>query len=300
MAEKLLVTGASGKLGQLVLDALLARGVGASRIIATTRDPSKLAAYAAKGIEVRAADFSDLELTRKAFAGADRMALISTDALDDKGTRQKQHLAAIAAAKDAGVRHIVYTSLPDPENSEVIFAPDHLNTEKAIKASGLSYTLLRNSWYQENMFMNLPQALKSGRWYTSAGAGRIAHIARADCAEAIAAALASDSTESATYTLTGAELRTTDEVAALASEVIGRPIEVVHLTDEQLAEGMKAAGVPEFVVSTLLSFETATRAGHLGGRTDDFETLTGRKPRPFRAFFEENRDALLAAARADG
>jgi NAD(P)H dehydrogenase (quinone) len=294
MAQKLLVTGASGKLGQLVLDALLTRGVSAANIIATTRDPSKLSVYAAKGIEVRAADFNDVELTRKAFTGADRLALISTDALDDKGTRQKQQADAVAAAKAAGVKHIVYTSLPDAENSKVIFAPDHLNTEKAIKASGLAYTFLRNTWYQENLFMNLPQVLKSGHWYTSSGAGKIAHIAREDCAESIAAALASGSTESKTYTLTGAELRSTDEVAALASEVTGKPIEVIHLSDEQLAGGMKAAGVPEFLIPTLVSFDTAAREGNLGALTDDVETLTGRKPKPFRAFFEESKVALLA------
>lgn len=294
MAQKLLVTGASGKLGQLVLDALLARGVSAADIIATTRDPSKLSAYAAKGIEVRAADFNDAELTRKAFTGADRLALISTDALDDKGTRQKQQADAVAAAKAAGVKHIVYTSLPDAENSKVIFAPDHLNTEKAIKASDLTYTFLRNTWYQENMFMNLPQVLKSGHWYTSSGAGKIAHVAREDCAEAIAAALASGSTENKTYTLTGAELRSTDEVAALASGITGKPVEVIHLSDEQLAGGMKAAGVPEFLIPTLVSFDAAAREGNLGALTDDVETLTGRKPKPFRAFFQESKDALLA------
>lgn len=294
MAQKLLVTGASGKLGQLVLDALLARNISAADIIATTRDPSKLSAYAAKGVEVRAADFNDPELTRKAFTGADRLALISTDALDDKGTRQKQQTAAVAAAKAAGVKHIIYTSLPDAENSKVIFAPDHLNTEKAIKASGLTYTLLRNSWYQENMFMNLPQVLKSGHWYTSSGAGKIAHVAREDCAEAIAVALASSSTENKTYTLTGAELRSTDEVAALATKITGKPIEVIHLSDEQLAGGMKAAGVPEFLIPTLVSFDAAAREGNLGAQTSDVETLTGRKPKPFRAFFEESKDALLA------
>ena len=198
------------------------------------------------------------------------------------------------AARAAGVKHIVYTSLPDPEISKVIFAPDHLATEKAIRASGLSHTLFRNTWYQENMFMSLPQVLKSGQWYTSAGNGRIAHVARADCADAIAAALASGTTENATYTLTGDTLRTTDEIAALAGEITGKAIQVVHLTDGQLADGMKAAGVPDFLIPTLVSFDAATRAGHLGALTGDFEKLTGRKPRPFRAFFEENRAALIA------
>jgi NAD(P)H dehydrogenase (quinone) len=293
MTQKLLVTGASGNLGRLVLDALLARGVSAGDIIATTRDPSKLSAYAARGIDMRTADFDDAASITRAFDGADRLVLISTDALDDKGTRQKQHAAAVTAAKAAGVSHIVYTSLPEPEISSVIFAPDHLNTEKAIKASGMSYTLLRDTWYQENMFMSLPQVLASGHWYTSSGEGKIAHVARADCAEAIAAALASGSTETRTYTLTGPELRSTAEVAALASEIIGKPIEVVQLNDEQLAGGVKAAGVPEFLIPTLVSFDKAARQGHLGALTNDVETLTGKKPATLRSFLEANKQALL-------
>lgn len=294
MAPKLLVTGASGKLGQLVLDALLARGTNPGDIIATTRDPARLSAYAAKGIEIRKADFDDAALTTKAFEGSDRLALISTDALDDKGTRQRQHRVAVAAAKAAGVKHIIYTSLPDAEHSEVIFAPDHLNTEAAIKNSGMSYTLLRNTWYQENLFMNLPQVLKSGQWYSAAGNGGIAHVARADCAEAIAGTLASATTESRTYTLTGPDLHSTEELAALASEITGRPIQVIHLSDEQLAGGMKAAGVPDFLIPTLVSFDTATRQGHLGALTSDVETLTGKRPKPLRAFLAESKDALLA------
>ena len=292
MAQKLLVTGASGKLGNLVLDALLKRGVAASDIIATTRDTAKLADYAAKGIEIRKADFNDPDSVKAAFTGADRVAIISTDALDGAGTRIKQQTNAVAAAKAAGVKHIVYTSMPQPDNTKVIFSPDHLKTEEAIKASGLGYTILRNTWYQENMFMSLPQVLASGHWYTSAGEGRIAHVAREDCAEAIAAALASGSDEKATYTLTGSEARTTSEIAVLASEITGKPIQVVQLNDEQLAGGMKAAGVPDFLIPMLISFEAATREGDLAALTGDVEALTGRKPKPFRAFFEENKTAL--------
>lgn len=293
MAQKLLVTGASGKLGNLVLDALLKRGVAASDIIATSRDTAKLAGYAAKGIEVRQADFNDPESVKTAFTGADRVAIISTDALDGAGTRIKQHTNAVAAAKAAGVKHLVYTSMPQPDNTNVIFAPDHLQTEQAIKASGLGYTILRNTWYQENMFMNLPQVLASGQWYTSTGEGKIAHVARRDCAEAVAAALASGSEESTIYTLTGSETRTTAEIAALASEITGKPIAVIQLTDEQLAGGMKQAGVPDFLIPTLISFEAATREGDLAALTGDVEKLTGSKPKPFRAFFEENKTALV-------
>lgn len=296
MADKLLVTGASGHLGRLVLDKLLERGVEAASIIATTRDPAKLADYAAKGVEIRKADFDDTAALAEAFKGAARLALISTDALDDKGTRRRQHANAVEAAKVAGVKHIVYTSMPNPTpDAKVIFAPDHRLTEEAIKASGLSYTILRNTWYQENQFMSLPSVLKSGgQWYTSTGEGKVSFIARADCAEAIAAVLASGTTESATYTLTGAESFTSAQVAVLASEVLGTPVTVIQLTDEQLAAGMKQHGVPDFLIPMLISFEAGIRLGQLSDQSGDLEKLTGKKPTPFRSFFENNKAALLA------
>ncbi|MBL0373058.1 SDR family oxidoreductase [Rhizobium sp. KVB221] len=294
MSQKLLVTGASGHLGRLVLDDLLARGVAAGDIIATTREVSKLADYAAKGIDVRKADYNDPASLQVAFKSADRLVLISTDALDDKGTRIKQHRDAVAAAKTAGVKHIIYTSLPNVETSKVIFAADHRLTEEAIEATGLGYTFLRNTWYQENLLRNLPQVLATGQWYTSAADGRIAHVARADCAAAIGAVLASGVSEKATYTLTGSEARTTAEIAALVTEVTGRKIDVIQLTDEQLADGMKAAGVPGFLIPTLVSFEVAARAGDLSARTEDVEKLTGKRPTPLRAFLEANKSALLS------
>lgn len=293
MAQKLLVTGASGKLGKLVLDALLKRGVASSDIIATTRDASKLADYAAKGIEIREADFNDPVSVKKAFAGADRVAIISTDAIDGNGTRIRQQTGAVVAAKEAGVKHLVYTSMPNPhKGSKITFEADHRLTEDAITASGLSYSILRNSWYQENLFMNLPQVLASGTWYTSAGQGKVSHIARQDCADALAAVLASDSTESRIFTLTGPESFTTDEIAKLVSSVIGKPIAVVHLTDEQLAGGMKAAGVPDFLVPFLVGFDANTREGAADLVNSEVESLTGHKPRPLRSFLEDNKIAL--------
>jgi NAD(P)H dehydrogenase (quinone) len=294
MSDTLLVTGAAGHLGRLVIEKLIARGVAPAQIIATSREPAKLEALAAQGVVLRKADYNDPASLPAAFAGADRLVLISTDALDDKGTRLRQHLAAVEGAKAAGVKHIVYTSMPDPTvDAKVIFAPDHRQTEEAIKASGLDFTLLRDSWYQENLFMNLPQVLQSGHWYTSTGEGRVAHIARADCAEAIAAVLTGAGEKNATYTLTGSESRNTAEIAALASDVLGKPIEVIQLTDEQLAGGMKAAGVPDFLIPLLISFESAIRLGQLSAKTDDFEKLTGKKPTLFRSFFETNKAALL-------
>ncbi|MFM2277849.1 MAG: hypothetical protein RLZZ444_80 [Pseudomonadota bacterium] len=293
MAQKLLLTGAAGHLGKLTLDSLLARGVAAGDIIATTRDPSKLADYAAKGVEVRQADFNDLEGLIKAFAGADRLAIVSTDAIDGIGTRLKQQTNAVQAAKAAGVKHIIYTSMPNPgPESKITFAGDHRGTEEAVKASGLSYTILRNAWYQENLFMSLPQAFASGQWYTSAGEGKVTHVSRADCADALAAALSANTTESKTYTLTGPEKFTTAEIAALASQIVGKPLNVVQLTDEQLAGGMKAAGVPDFMIPFLVGFDANTREGGIDLVTDDVETLTGHKASPLKAFFEANKAAF--------
>jgi NAD(P)H dehydrogenase (quinone) len=298
MAHKLLVTGASGQLGNLVLDQLLARGVSPGDIIAATRDVSKLASYAAKGIELRHADFdSDTETLAKSFAGADRLALISTDAVGEPGKRLNQQTNAVNAAKAAGVGHIVYTSMPNPTpDSKITFAGDHRGTEEAVKASGLAYTILRNSWYQENLFMSLPQALASGQWFTSAGQGYVSHVSRADCAAALAAALASDATDSKTYTLTGPEKLTTDEIAAIASDVLGKPLAVIHLTDEQLAGGMKAAGVPEMMIPFLIGFEANTRVGGADVLTNDVEALIGQKPRSMKAFFEASKDVFLKPA----
>ena len=292
MSDTLLVTGATGKLGKLVLEELLASGIAPARIIATSRDITKLADYTAKGVQTRIADFDDPASLDTAFAGADRILIISTDALDQPGKRLKQHLAAVAAAKKAGARHILYTSMPSPETSVIPFAPDHLGTENAIKATGIPYTILRNGWYMENLFMALPHALETGHWYSSSGEGRLAHIARADAARAAAAALAAPTSESRTYTLTGGELRTTDEIAALVAAATGKPLEVVHISDEALAGGLKSAGLPDFLVPIVVSFDANTREGHIGMVTDDLSTLTGQSPARLAAFLNASKAAL--------
>ncbi|MEI3851233.1 MULTISPECIES: SDR family oxidoreductase [Ensifer] len=292
MSDTLLVTGATGQLGKLVLDQLLGSGVEPARIIATSRDTAKLADYTAKGVQARVADFDDPASLDKAFAGADRILIISTDALDQPGKRLKQHLAAVAAAKKAGAKHILYTSMPSPETSVIPFAPDHLGTENAIKATGIPYTILRNGWYMENLFMALPHALETGQWYSSSGEGRLAHIARADAAKAAAAALASAVNESRTYTLTGGELRSTDEIAALVAKATGKPLEVVQISDEALAGGLKSAGLPDFIIPIVVSFDANTRDGHINMVTNDVTTLTGTAPAKLTAFLEASKARL--------
>lgn len=295
MTETLLVTGASGQLGRAVIHHLLdTLKVAPAQVIATTRDPASLADLAARGVTVRAADFDDTASLASAFKGADRVLIISTGEIDlVHGKRLKQHQNAVAAAKEAGVSHLLYTSMPNPEPvSPVLFAGDHYGTEQAIRASGIPYTIFRNGWYQENLFMALPHAIASGHWYTSAADGRIAHGARDDMAAAIAAGLASGATNSTIYTLTGPQAYTVAEIASLTTEVTGKPIEVVQLSDEALTEGLKAAGVPDGFAPIVVSFDTNTRSGRIDMVTDAIEMLSGKKPRTLKQFLEANKAAL--------
>jgi NAD(P)H dehydrogenase (quinone) len=291
MTETILVTGASGKLGRGIVRHLLATfGVEPGRIIAVTRDPAKLSDLAAAGIAVRAGDFRDPASLPRAFEGADKVLIISGA---DVGQRLAQHKAAVDAAVKAGAKRLSYTSMPNPEpGNSVVFSPEHHGTEQALKETGLPYTIFRNGWYQENLLMSLPQALASGQWYTATGQGRVAHAARDDMAAAIAGALASAESESVTYTLTGPEALTIEEIAARASKALGRPLQVVHVTDEQLAGGIKAAGVPEAYIPVIVSFDTNTRKGGIDIVTDDIRKLSGRAPAPIESFFETNRAAL--------
>jgi NAD(P)H dehydrogenase (quinone) len=279
MNDKIFVTGAAGQLGQLVIKHLLARGVAPSRIVAGTRSPDKLADLAAADVEVRRADFEDLRGLTAALNGAGTVLIISTDALDGTDTRLKQQRNAVSAAVAADVRRLAYTSQPNPDSSLLTFAPDHLGTEQAIKATGLPYVIFRNGWYQENLLRALPNALKSGQWHSAAEGGRTSYVGREDIAEAIAAALVTSTLESRTYTLTGSEALSTEEIALLASQVTGKPLSVVHVTDGQLAARLRAAGVPEIFVSVLASAEAETRAGNLSIVTDHVESLIARGPR---------------------
>lgn len=291
MSRKLLVTGANGQFGRLVVAELKALA-GEDQIIAGSRDPQKLADL---GVETRKVDFNDSTGLEAAFAGVDRVLIVSTDTIDAAGTRLKQHQAAVTAAVKAGVGHIIYTSMPKPEpGSAIIFAGDHYGTEQAVKASGLPYTILRNSWYFENLKMSLPTVLASGHWYSASGEGRQANIGRADLAHAAAVALAAGGTGSRTYTLTGPQALTTAEIAAKVSAALARPITVINLTDEQLIEGLKAHGMPDHVAAFIVCFDTNTRLGGVETVTDDFFALTGRRPASFDDYLAAHGKEYLA------
>lgn len=291
------ITGASGQLGSLVIRALLTDlGVPANQIIALTRQPEKLSELANQGVQVRQADFNDPASLSTAFEGVNRLLLISTDELAEPGKRLAQHKLAVGGAEQAGVKHVLYTSMPNPENSAITFAGDHLKTEQFIAASSMSWTILRNSWYFENLLMETGHILESGQWFTAAGDGRVANIARADLAAAAAAALASDDYSNRTYTLTGKEAHTTAQMATLLSDVSARSIIVVPITDDQKQHGLEQAGLPPALARTFASFDTNTRQGGVETVTDDFHRLTGREPLSLKDWLNQNRALFTAAS----
>ncbi len=295
MSETILITGAAGQLGQRVIHHLLETyKVPVANLIAASRDTAKLAALAAKGVQTRKADFDDAASLEAAFKGVDRVLIISTDALAVPGQRLKQHTTAVNAAVKSGVKHIAYTSMPSPDKSLVTFAPDHLGTENAVKASGLPYTIIRNAWYLDNYMHSMPHNLQGGSWYTASGDGKVPNISRDDCALGAAAALASGTADSATYTLTGSQSLSADEIAATIASSVGKPLSAVKVSDEQLLQGLLGAGLPDFVATMLVSADANIRAGNFDQVTDDFTKLTGKQPQTLEDFFVANKAALTA------
>lgn len=294
MTAKFLVTGASGQLGQRVLHHLLVtEGVPAADIIAASRKPEQLADLAAKGVQTRRVDFDDAASMQAAFAEAPKVLIISTDSLDRPGHRLVQHRAAVAAAEQAGVQHLLYTSMPEPANSPLLFAPDHEGTEAAIEASSVpAWTILRNNWYFENVMMSAGPALASGHWYSAAGEGKVAHILRDDIARAIAAALVAAGSEKKVYTLTGSTSYTHREMASLISAAAGKEIAVIDVPVEGLVQGMVGAGLPEPVARVFASIDTMVGHGGLANITGDFKALTGVEPQSFEAWVESQAGAL--------
>jgi NAD(P)H dehydrogenase (quinone) len=297
MNDSLLVTGASGQLGQRVLAHLLdTLWVPPHRVIAATRTPESLAAWTARGVVARHADFDSDASLAGTFHGADRVLLISTDS-DIPGHRIEQHVRAIRAAESSSVSHLIYTSMPDPVRSLVLFAPDHAATEAVIASSVLpGWTVLRNHWYFDNLFMTLPGVLaRDGMWLSATGDGKLADISRDDLALAAAVELAGRSTGKKIYTLSGPEALTTSEQATLISSALGTPIHVVPVSPDALVRAMCSAGVPENLAQLLVSFDENVAVGRMGNITNDFETITGSKAQPLAQWLKTNAAALLAA-----
>lgn len=269
----LLVTGASGHLGRRVLELLLEAGE--TRIVAATRTPDKLADFAARGVTVRHADFEDLASLESAFAGVDRLLLISTDAVGSGDRRLKQHQNAVRAADTAGVRQVIYTSIICPTETPVTLAPDHAGTEAALEASSMGWTSLRNNIYADELIRSINRAVESGKWISAAGDGRCAYIMREDCAQAAAAALASSFEGRRTLDITGPDAISQAELAQLASQLSGKPVDYLSIPLEASIQGMVNAGLPQSVAELIASFDAGIAQGIFSGVSPDYASLTG-------------------------
>jgi len=268
----IVVTGATGHLGRLTIDHLLARGVAAGDIVAAGRNTERLAEVAANGVRTATIDFDDPATLDAAFAGADTLVLVSAS---EPGHRVAQHTNAIDAAVRAGVKHLVYTSAPKATTSALILAPEHKATEEAIAASGLPATILRNGWYNENYAATFAQVSASGVYAASTGEGRVASAARTDYAEAIAAVLTSEGHIGAVYELSGDTAWNGTEFAAAASEVLGREIVFQPLTAEEQLAALTAAGLDEGTAGFVVALDQNIAEGTLGETSGDLNRLIG-------------------------
>ncbi|WP_285137989.1 SDR family oxidoreductase [Microbacterium sp. lyk4-40-TSB-66] len=272
----LLVTAASGQLGRLVVDALLQRGVPASDIVAGVRTPSKADDLAARGVGVVELDYVRPETLARAFAGVDRVLLISgTDA-----DRVSGHRNVIAAARDAGVERLVYTSAPRVDEIDYALGADHKATEEAIAASGLSATVLRHNWYTENYLDAVTRAADTGEIVAAVGDARVASTSRRDYAEAAALALTTDELAGRTLEVGGDVAWTYDELAEAATEVLGRPVTYTPVTIAQLTAGLEAAGLDAGTAAFVAGIDDAIARGALSQTDGTLSRLLGRPTTP--------------------
>ena len=267
------VTGAGGQLGRLVVEDLLARDVPAADIVAGTRRPEALADLAARGVQVRHVDFDDVASLDAAFAGAEKVLVVSGM---DFGRRVTQHEAAAAAARRAGARLVAYTSGPHADTTSMLLCGEHRATEEVIRALGVPFTFLRNSWYFENYTAQLPTYLEHGAIVGAAGDGRISGAARADYAAAAAAVLATEGHENAVYELGGEPPFTLGELADVVSKATDREVVYRDVPAEELRTILVGAGLPAELATILADVDAHIAKGALVTDTGDLARLIGR------------------------
>lgn len=275
----IVVTGATGQLGRLTIQALL-RSVPAEQIVAAVRTPAKAQDLAALGVVVREADYTVPATLDSAFAGADKLLLISSSEI---GRRVAQHRAVIEAAQRAGVRLIAYTSVLKAGESLLGLAAEHRETEAMLASSGLPFVLLRNGWYTENYTASLPTALAHGALIGSAGLGRIASAARADYADAAAAVLTRDGQAGKVYELAGDDAYTLADLAAEAARQSGKPVVYKDMPEADYKAALLGFGLPEVVATLLSDSDAAASKGALFDDQRQLGALIGRPTTPMAA-----------------
>lgn len=269
----IVVTGASGQLGRLVIQGLLEK-LPAAQIVAAVRDPAKGDYFAALGVQVRQADYDQPQSLERAFAGAEKVLLISSS---EVGKRAPQHLAAIAAARKAGVKLLAYTSLLHADRSPLGLAGEHRDTEAALADSGVPHVLLRNGWYSENYTAGVPVALQLGALYGCAGEGRIASAGRADYAAAAVAVLTAEQAQAGrVYELAGDTSYSLAELAAEISRQTGKSIPYKDLPQADYQAALQGVGLPDWLAAMLADSDAGASRGALFDDSRQLGRLIGR------------------------
>jgi NAD(P)H dehydrogenase (quinone) len=288
-----IVTGAAGRLGRLVAEQLLER-LAPEHLVLVTRRPEALRELRARGADVRYGDFDDPASLLDAFAGGDRMLLISTDAV---GRRVRQHRAAIDAAATAGVGHVVFTSIVNPvaANPNGANAPWELGkTEEMLHRSGLAWTVLRFGSFAELQLPPAATAVQNRRLITNGGDGRIVPTSRRDCAEAAAITLTTDGHTGKTYQITGPQALSQSDLAELYADLSGQPVRLLQLSDTMLTWALVGIGTPMPSAWDITTFGRAVRQGYFDVVDPAFERLAGRPPVALRDVLIDHRADLLA------
>lgn len=267
------ITGATGLLGQHVIESLL-KTVPASQIVAIVRNPAKATALSQQGITVRQADYSDEAALTAALQGIDKLLLISSS---EVGQRAPQHRNVVNAAKAAHVKFIAYTSLLHADTSPLGLADEHVATEKMLAESGIAYALLRNGWYTENYLASAPAALEHGVFIGAAGEGKIASATRADYAAAAARVISEDGHAGKTYELAGDAGWTLSQLAAELAKQSGKKVVYQNLSEADFAAALKGVGLPAGLADMLADSDTGASKG---GLFDDSHTLSKLIGRP--------------------
>ncbi|WP_136514191.1 SDR family oxidoreductase [Geomonas edaphica] len=269
----IVITGATGQLGRLVIASLMKR-VPASSIVAAVRNPDKAKDLASLGVQVRQADYNAPESWKAALAGAEKLLLISSS---EVGQRINQHRTVIEAAREAGVKLLAYTSLLHADTSPLALAAEHIATETMIRDSGVPFVMLRNGWYTENYAAGVPSAVEHGTFYGSAGDGRIASAARADYAEAAVAVLTREGEGGQVYELAGDTAYTLTEFAAEISRQYGKEVNYVNLPELEFKKLLVSVGLPEPFAALLADSDSGAAKG---GLFDDGHLLSALIGRP--------------------
>lgn len=270
------ITAATGQLGRLVVEQLLDTRP-ATEIVAVVRDAAKAAPLAARGVDVRVADYIDRPSLETAFQGVDTLLFVSGS---EVGQRVTQHQNVVDAATAAGVGRVVYTSAPRATTSELILAPEHKATEEYLEASGLPFTILRNNWYTENYAPQLDVVRESGTLVAAVGDGRIASATRADYAAGAVAVLTGEGHDGKVYELGGDVAWTYDDLAAALGEVVGREVVYKPVDAAQLTAILTGAGVDEGTAAFAVALDQNIAAGALAEVTSDLSRLIARPTTP--------------------